>query len=464
MKILPSQKELLMSTIKFKTKQNKLFDITPTRLIVLSFLLLILSGTAILMLPISSKGGDYTGFLDALFTATSASCVTGLVSLDTGTHWSIFGQIIILLLIQVGALGIVTLATSFSVILGRKVGLQGRRLALESTNYFSFEGVLNLARKTFIITLIAETLGAIILSFRFVPQFGSQGLYMAIFHSISAFCNAGFDIMGNYSSLTSFNDDFIVLITVSTLVIIGGLGFIVWDNLIDFIKTRTLHLHSKVVLSLSVVLIVLGTLLFLFFEYDNPDTLGAFSSSEKVVNSFFHSVASRTAGFNSFSIEKMNEISKMVTIFLMFVGAAPGSTGGGIKITTFAIIMIAIFSEIKGSQKTIIFNEKISNIIVFKALAIIGLSGLIISLFTALVLLVEKIYPFIDVLFEITSAFGTVGLSAIGSPVLSHFTKSLLILTMFIGRIGPLTFAISIALRNNKKPDKIYPEGKVMVG
>jgi trk system potassium uptake protein len=453
-----------MSTIRFKTTHNKLFDITPTRLIVLSFILLILSGTAILMLPISSQSGEYTNFLVALFTATSASCVTGLVVVDTGTHWSLFGQIIILLLIQIGALGLVTLATSFSVLLGRKVGLQGRKLALESTNYFSYDRVLKLVRKAFIITIVAETIGAIILSFRFVPQFGVKGIYMAIFHSISAFCNAGFDVMNNFSSLTSFNNDFIVLITIASLVIIGGLGFMVWDDLMDFIKTRSIHLHSKVVLSLSFFLIVFGTLLFLGFEYENPNTLGAFTTSEKVVNSFFQAVTTRTAGFNSFSIENMNEISKMFSIFLMFIGAAPGSTGGGIKVTTFAIILIAMFSEIRGSQKTVIFNEKISNIIVFKALAILGLSGLLISLFTALALLVEKIYPFIDVLFEITSSFGTVGLSSIGTPSLSTFTQSLLILTMFIGRIGPLTFAISIALRNNKKPDKIYPEGKVVVG
>jgi trk system potassium uptake protein len=455
-----------MNQIQFKTHKNKLLKMTPTRLIALSFILLILIGTCLLMLPISSQKREYTDFLTALFTATSASCVTGLVVVDTGTYWSMFGQLTILFLIQAGGLGLVTLATSFSMILGRKISLQGKRLALESTNYFSYENILSLVKKIVLITLTAEILGAIVLSFRFYPKYQFRGIYMGIFHSISAFCNSGFDILGDYKSLIAFQKDPLFLLTIAALVVIGGLGFMVWDNLLSLHKTKTLLLHTKIVLWLSGVFILLGALLFLFLEHANPYTIGSFSNFHKMTASLFHSIVTRTAGFNTLALNEMTETSKILTILFMFVGASPGSTGGGIKVTTFAVILIAIWSEIRGYQKTVIFNHRISGTIVFKALSILGLAGFWIITTTTWILLLEKNMDisFINVLYEVTSAFGTVGLSALGTSQLSSPAKIWLILTMFIGRLGPLTFAISIALRKNKGGEKIYPEGKVLVG
>ncbi len=453
-----------MRTIKINGKQNKLFDMTPPRLILLSFLSIIILGTILLSTPLASQTGERTPILIALFTATSATCVTGLVAVDTGTHWSLFGQIVILLLFQFGALGLITLATSFTVFLGKKISLQGKRLAVESTNHFSYQGILSLVRKVILITLIAQFIGTILLSFRFVPKFGLRGIYLSLFHTVSAFCNAGFDIMGNFTSLTRFNQDPYVLFVISLLIITGGLGFIVWDNLIDYKKTKILYLHTKIVLILSLILIFIGGLLFFILEHSNPLTIGELSTSNQITSSMFQSVTTRTAGFNSIEISDMTDASKMLTIILMFIGAGPGSTAGGIKITTFAIILIAIFSEIRGLHKTVIFNQKITRTIVFKALAIIGLAGFLITIVTASLLLIENNYPFIDLLFEATSAFGTVGLSSISTPNLTNLSRLIITFMMFIGRIGPLTFAISIALRKKKHADKIYPEGKVMVG
>lgn len=456
-----------MIKFQFGIKNNKMFELEPTKIIVFSFIAVIFWGTLLLTLPIASKSGQSAGFLTALFTSTSSTCVTGLVVEDTFTQWSLFGQIVILLLIQTGALGFVTLATFFSILLGRKVGLKTMILAQESLNHFSFENILKLIRNVVITTLIIESIGALILSTRFVPKFGVKGIYMSIFHAVSAFCNAGFDIMGEqglYSSLTGFNEDPVVLYTVSALIILGGLGFMVWRDLIDYRKNKELLLHTKVVLIMTAFLLTFGALLFFTFEFNNPDTLGSLGLPTKINAAFFHSVATRTAGFNTLALDQMQEISKVITMVFMFIGAAPGSTGGGVKITTFGVLMVAIISQIRGSDDTIIFNRRVPHRTIYKSLSIIGLSAIIVITVTTIMLAFED-KPFMDILFEATSAFGTVGLSSVGTSNLGTVSRVVLIITMFLGRVGPLSFAIALALRNNKKTqDLVYPEGKIVVG
>ena len=444
--------------------QNWVKSLSSTRIIVFSFALIILTGTLLLTLPSASRSGESIQLLDALFTATSATCVTGLVIADTLTQWSTFGQLVILALIQIGGLGMVTLATFFSVLLGRKISMRGKILAQESISDYNFSDVLQMIRSVIRITLGFEFAGAVLLSFSFVPLYGLRGFYLAAFHSVSAFCNAGFDLFGNYRSLTEFNDSPLVLYTISFLIITGGLGFIVWKDLYDFRKTRTLYLHTKLVLIISLSLIMIGTVYFYFAEGSNPATMGNLSAVEKVNASVFQSVTSRTAGYNSIPTGEMREMSLVITILLMFIGAAPGSTGGGIKVTTFGILLIAIFSNIRGNEETIVLKRNVPQMVVNKALAITGLAMLVIFIMTSILSGVEGI-PFVQALFEVTSAFGTVGLSTGITPGLSEISKVILIFTMFLGRVGPLSFAIAIALKENRKlQNAVYPEGKIMVG
>jgi potassium uptake protein, TrkH family len=445
-------------------RKNLLKTISPTRIIVSSFALIIFTGACLLTLPIASNDGNSIGFLDALFTATSATCVTGLVIADTLTQWTIFGQIVILLLIQVGGLGIVTLATFFSVLLGRKISMKGKILAQESISDYNFADVIHMIKSVIKITATVELVGAILLSVSFVPKFGPRGFYLAVFHSISAFCNAGFDLIGGYRSLTQFNGDPIVIYTIALLIITGGLGFIVWKDLYDYRNTKTLYLHTKLVLIISASLIIFGALFFFVSEHSNPETMGNLPFIQKINASIFHSVTCRTAGYNSIPLDKMSEISKIMSILLMFIGAAPGSTGGGIKVTTFGILVMAVFSNIKGNEETIVLKRRVSQVVVNKALSIAGLSMVLIFIMTAIIISVEK-KPFINVLFEVTSAFGTVGLSTGLTPNLQSISKVLLIFTMFLGRVGPLSFAVAIAMRESRKlQNAVFPEGKIMVG
>ncbi len=453
-----------MSKITVKVRKLHITNFSPTRIIVSSFAIIILIGTILLNLPIASNDGVSIGIINAVFTATSATCVTGLVIADTLTQWTLFGQIVILFLIQVGGLGIVTLATFFSVLLGRKISMKGKLLAQESISDYSFTEVVAMIKNIVLITFAIELIGAILLSFSFIPRYGAKGIYMSIFHSISAFCNAGFDLTGGFRSLTDFNGDPIVLYTTAILIIVGGLGFIVWKDLYDYRHLHRLYLHTKIVLIMSLVLIVFGAVFIFALEYSNPETMGSLTFFEKINAAIFHSVTCRTAGYNSLPLNEMTEVSKMTSILLMFIGAAPGSTGGGIKVTTFGIIVIAIASNIRGNDETIILRRKVSQEIVNKAISIASLSIVIIFIMTVIIIGIEKI-SFVNVLFEVTSAFGTVGLSTGITPTLHNISKLLLIFTMFLGRVGPLTFAIAIAMKANKTShNSVYPEGKIMVG
>ncbi|MDE6599312.1 MAG: potassium transporter Trk, partial [Oscillospiraceae bacterium] len=364
-----------MPVLKSKNK-----SVNPAATIVLSFAAIIAVGTILLIMPFSSANGSFTDPLTAAFTATTATCVTGLVLVDTGTYWSVFGQIVILLMIQIGGLGFVTLVSFFNFLVRKKMELRSIQVASESVNTSGFSDVKLLVRYVIGISVICELVGAALLATVFVPEYGLYGAYISVFVAVSAFCNAGIDIFGAvetpYCSLTGFSDNPVVMTVVPLLIIAGGLGFLVWMDIIGFRQKKKLTLQSKIVLIFTAILIVLGTLLTLVTEWDNPLTLGGMGFGGKLVNSFFHSVSLRTAGFNTVDVSSMHSITKLLSIFLMFIGAAPGSTGGGIKITTFAIIIMTVVSVIKNKEDTVILNRKIDKESVYKSLAIIILAAL----------------------------------------------------------------------------------------
>ncbi len=455
-----------MPVLKSKTKA-----MNPAATIVLSFAIVIAVGSFLLTMPFSSAEGKFTDPLTAIFTATSATCVTGLVVVDTGSYWSVFGQIVIILMIQIGGLGFVTLVSFFNFLIRKKMELRSIQVASESVNTSGFSDVKVLVRYVIGISLICELAGAALLAAAFVPKYGAYGAYMSVFIAVSSFCNAGFDIMGAvetpYCSLTPVADNPVVMTVVPLLIIAGGLGFMVWMDIIGFRKKKKLSLQSKIVLLFTLILIVTGTVLTLVTEWDNPATLGGMGFGGKIVNSFFHSVSLRTAGFNTIDLASSRSITKLISIFLMFIGVAPGSTGGGIKITTFAIIIMTVVSVIKNNEDTVIMSRRIDKESVYKSLAIVILAALLTG-FTGVVLFYANAgagVTGIDAAFEAVSAFSTSGLSVGVSGVSGFASRIILCLTMFIGRVGPVSFAISMSVKRDKRSrNEVYPEGKMMVG
>lgn len=443
----------------------------PARIITISFAMVILVGTFLLMLPISSNDGQATGLLDALFTATSATCVTGLVVFDTYSKWTFFGKMVIITLIQIGGLGLVTFTTFFNLMLGKKLGLRSMQLAQESINSTGFANVTKLTRMVVMVSLGIEMLGALALSTVFVPQYGGEGFFISFFLAISAFCNAGFDVLGfqgAFCSLINYTDNFTVLGTIMLLIIVGGLGFVVWADLYDFIKTKTLTLHTRVVLAMTATLILAGTLMFLVFEGDNPATIGGLPIEHRLSNAMFQSVTLRTAGFNSVDFAAMGGATKVLSCILMFIGAAPGSTGGGIKVTTMSVIIMTVFCVVAGSDETIIFKRRVPRQVVYKALAIIMIGLLAVSLTSFMIISTMRHsgtpVTGIDAFFESISAFGTVGLSVGVTGIANSPSKLMLIIAMYLGRVGPVSFALSLAMRSPSNRTKIIPEGKILVG
>ncbi|NLI56572.1 Trk family potassium uptake protein [bacterium] len=434
----------------------------PARFIILTFLLIIIIGGILLSLPISSKSGKFTNPIDALFTANSATCVTGLVVVDTGTHYSFFGQIVILILIQIGGLSYMTIFTFLALLLGRKIPLLDRIILKESINFFSVGGIIKLARRILFIVLIFEGVGAVILASVFVKDYGIlTGLFYGIFHSVSAFCNAGFDLLGNFSSFSAYRGNILLNITVILLIITGGIGFGVISEIIDFHKSKKLSLHTKLVLTVTAILIVSGTVLIFLFESNNLSTLKPLTIKEKILTSIFQAVTPRTAGFNTINIGYLNLSTLILLILFMFIGASPGGTGGGIKTSTFAIILMNIKNTIKGREGVTIYDRCVDSSTVKKSYLIFTASIFLIFLSTFLLSITEK-FGLINILFEVTSAFGTVGLSTGITPYLSPFGKIIIMFTMFVGRVGILSILTSISV---KKPQRTYlPEDKVMVG
>jgi len=452
-----------------KTIIGYLLNFSPTRLIALGFFVIIMIGAILLSLPISSKNGGSIGFVNALFTATSAVCVTGLTVVDTYLHWTVFGQVIIVLLIQIGGLGFMTMATLFSFMLKRRISLRERLLIAESLNQYSVSGVVRLTQQILIRTLLFECIAALILSARFIGEFGwADGIYKGIFHSITAFCNSGFDLMGEkgqFSSLTSYVDDITVNVTVMLLVIIGGLGFSVWDDIYKVKRFKNLTLHSKLVLSITAVLSAGGFIAFFLLEYGNPGTLGVLGLKGKVLATLFQSVSLRTAGFNTIPLADMTNASKFLTMILMFIGGSPGSTAGGIKTTTVGVLIFSVWSLIKGKQDIEIFERRLNFNVVLRALSIVTI-GFQVIVVGFIVLSVFENAAFIDVLFEVVSAFGTSGATLGVTPTLTIISKITLIMIMYFGRVGVLTIALALVAKSHNISVKRYryPEEKVMVG
>ncbi|MDD3839556.1 MAG: TrkH family potassium uptake protein [Clostridia bacterium] len=428
-------------------------------------MILIISGGILLNLPISSKDGNSVGFLNALFTATSAVCVTGLVVVDTATHWTLFGQIIIIILIQIGGLGFMALTTLFALIVGKKITLRERLVMQEALNQFSIEGVVRLTKNLLIVTLLIEGMGALLLSTRFVYYYGPvKGIYYSVFHSISAFCNAGFDLVGGFRSLTPFFNDVVINIVIMSLIVVGGLGFTVLVNIATKRQFDKFSLHTKLVIYVTGFFIALGFIVFMLLEYSNPGTLRGMPFQEKVLASLFQSVTPRTAGFNTIPIDNLTNASKFFTIILMFIGGSPASTAGGIKTVTFAVVILSVWANIKGREDVEIFQKRVKRQIVSRALVVTVLALLLVIVVTMILSITEKA-EFLNILFEVASAFGTVGLSAGITTELSTAGKIIIMITMFSGRVGPLTIVTALAKRQakNKAPIK-YPEDRVIVG
>lgn len=434
----------------------------PARFIILTFFLIIVIGGLLLSLPISSRSGKFTNPIDALFTATSATCVTGLVVVDTGTHYSLFGQIIILILIQIGGLSYMTIFAFLALLLGRKIPLLDRIILKESINFFSIGGIIKLARRILFVVLLFEGIGAVILATVFIKDYGIiKGSFYGLFHSISAFCNAGFDLIGNFKSLTNYKGNILLNITFMLLIVTGGIGFGVISELIDFPKTKKLSVHAKLVLTVTFILITLGTVLIFILEKNNPTTLKFLTTKEKILVSIFQAVTPRTAGFSTINVGYFNLGTMLLIILFMFIGASPGGTGGGIKTSTFAIILMNIRYTIKGREGVTIFDRCLEPHTIKKAYLIFTSSIFLIFLSTFLLSITEK-FGLINIIFEVVSAFGTVGLTTGITPDLSFLGKLIIMFTMFSGRVGILSILTMVIV---KKPQRIYlPEDKVMVG
>ena len=440
--------------------------LTHTQIIAIGFIVVIVIGALLLSLPVSSRSGEWTNIFDSLFTSVSATCVTGLVVFDTYTHWSFFGQTVILVLIQIGGLGFMSVITMFFIFMKKQISLNERKLLMQSAGTMQIGGVVRLIRSIVIGTLAVEAAGAVILSFRFVPRMGFwEGIGNAVFHSVSAFCNAGFDLMGKYgqySSMTSFADDPVVVITLALLIIIGGMGFLVWKDLIRCrFRISSCELHTKIVLATACFLVVVGTGLMLLFEYSSTAMAGM-NFWEKLYNAFFAAVTPRTAGFNTIDTAGMSESGAVLTILYMFIGGSSGSTACGVKTTTIAVLFFAAVSCTRRNRSVTVFRRRIEDDIIRQAcsIALIYISAAFVC--TMAICAMEPL-TMKQALYEVVSALGTVGLSLGITPTLCAASRIILMLLMFAGRIGGLSFILFLAEKRSHPPiDR--PVGKVLIG
>ena len=442
-------------------------SINPTRYIVLGFGAIILIGSLLLHLPVASRDGQLTPWLICLFTATSATCVTGLVLVDTAIHWSGFGQGVILLLLQLGGLGFVTLISIVPFALHQRIGLSQRMLMASALNLDRVSGVVRVVRHALLGTVCVEGIGAALLAIRFVPQFGLQGIWFSVFHSVSAFCNGGFDILGRYSgaysSLASYQGDPLVLGTIMALIIIGGLGFFVWEDLIQKRSWKKLTLYSKMVLSITVCLIVVGTVYFSCAEWDNPGTLGGMPLWQRPLNALFQSVTLRTAGYATFDMGGLRDGSAVMSILLMLIGGSSGSTAGGIKTVTVGILLLALRDGLRGRDQVVFRGRTIPSRKVLDAMTLTLTVVLLFLSASMLLSLVDQV-PYVQAAFETASAMGTVGVTMGITPELSTPSALLVILLMFLGRVGILSFSIAFLTRGKERNKITYPAAEMMVG
>jgi trk system potassium uptake protein TrkH len=416
------------------------------------------------MLPFAHSNEETPRFIDALFTATSATCVTGLVVVDTGTYWTTAGQIIILAMIQIGGLGFMTMATLFAIFLKRRISLKERLVLQEALNQTSIEGIIRLVRKVIIYALTIEFVGAVLFAIRFMFDMPvGEALFKGVFHAVSFFNNAGFDIMGDYRSLTDYVGDPLINVVAMLLIILGGLGFVVLADLVQIRNPkRKLSLHSKVVLSMSGFLIVFGALVIFLFEYSNGRTMAPLGFGEKVLSAFMQSVSPRTAGVNSLDIGGLRQATQFFIVILMFIGASPGSTGGGIKTTTFTALVGAVIAMVRGKEDVVLFKYRLAQERVYKALTVTLFAFGLVMLATMILSTFED-HHFLMILFEVTSAFGTVGLTMGLTSQLTVAGKIIIILMMFIGRLGPLTLTYALGPKQGRVMYR-NAEGKIIIG
>ncbi len=445
--------------------------VSPAQIIVIGFAGVIVLGAILLNLPFASSSGKSIGLLNAFFTSASGVCVTGLSVIEVGTTLSVFGQVVLLVLIQIGGLGFMITTSFIYMLIGKRITLKERMVLKESLNELNLQGIVRMARNILLLTLIAESAGILLMMIRFVPDYGVvQGIYYSVFHSISSFCNAGFDILGLGTSMQTYVSDPLINFTMIGLVITGGIGFFV---LLEFCRApacankHMFSTHTKIVIITTAALIAAGFAVFFITEYSNPKTLGPLSAGNKVMAALFQSVTTRTAGFSTVGQANLMPVSKLMTIFLMFIGASPAGTGGGIKTTTFAVVILLIISIIRGQDDVTVLKRRLNKQVAMRAIAILFLGFAFVAALTITLALVEtKSFEIGDVLFQVTSAFGTVGLSTINTGALSPASDIVLMVAMFTGRVGLLTFTFAIAKRlASKTQNKMkYPEDRVMIG
>lgn len=442
-------------------------NLNPTRIVVVSFALIILTGALLLTMPAASRNGESQGFLTALFTATSATCVTGLVVVDTWSTWTLFGQVVILVMIQMGGLGFMTVITLLSFALHRRIGLSERLIMVSTLNLNDMDGVVRVVRHALIGTFSMEAAGAVILSACFIPKFGvAHGIWYGIFHAISAFCNAGFDLMGSngpFSSLSQYADNPVVLLTVAALIAIGGLGFFVWEDVLSHRSWKGISPYSRMVLGITAVLITGGAAFIFFVEYSNPATLGSMPLGEKVLNALFQSVTLRTAGFNAIDQGGLRESSMVLSILFMFIGGSSGSTAGGIKTVTAGILILAVRAGIHGREEVTVGGRAISARRVMDAMTL-ALTVAFTLIGSAMVISLVESVSYLRAAFEVASAMGTVGLTTGITTMLSSFSRVLIICLMYLGRVGMLSFSFAFMTKNTGTGKIKHPTFNIMIG
>lgn len=447
-------------------KKKHRFSFSTTQLILLSFLFAIIIGSVLLALPISAADGKAISYIDALFTATTATCVTGLVTVPTVTTWSLFGQIVILILIQIGGLGIITVMSGFMIFLHRKMGLADRLLIQDALNLNTLSGLVRFVKKVLLGTFIVEGIGALLYMIVFVPQFGAKGIWISVFNSVSAFCNAGIDIISE-NSLCDYATNPIINLVTCALIITSGIGYIVWWDVIRVIKSkqhRRLSLHSKIALSTTGILIVTGALAIFIFEYNNPLTFGNYTLFEKIQASLFQSVTTRTAGFAMVPQQNLSTASSLVCILLMFIGGSPVGTAGGIKTVTITVLIATAISTIKNKNEVTVFNRALSKTTIKKAIAVTCMSFAIFFISTVLLSATAPSASALDIVYETISATATVGLTRNLTSALNLVGKLIIIVTMYLGRIGPISLAIAFHLKKQNENIIQNPTEEISVG
>lgn len=451
--------------------KKKRFALSTVQVIMLSFLVTILVGSILLALPVSSADGEAVSYIDALFTATTATCVTGLVTVPTVSTWSLFGQIVILLLIQIGGLGVITVASGIMIALNKKIGIGNRLLIQDAFNLNTLSGLIKFVKKVIIGTFIVEGIGALLYMTVFVPQFGLKGIWISVFTSISAFCNAGIDIISE-NSLCDYATNPIINAVTCVLIVLGGIGFIVWWDFFRVFKSskkfslkvlKNLTLHSKIALWATGILIFVGALAVFVFEYNNPATMKDYSLLEKIQASFFQSVTTRTAGFATIPQQDLTNTTSIVSLLLMFIGGSPVGTAGGIKTVTFAVLIVSAACTIRNKRDVSLFNKTIPTYAVSKAAAVTCMS-FIIMFTSAVALSAVTDAPALDVIYETVSATATVGLTRNLTPILNTWGKLIIIATMYLGRVGPISLAIAFKIKRESPNIIKNPTEDISVG